>query len=446
MKRALPELKVNYSTKVNLILIISLIFFTIRLVHAGVLINHAYLGADGPNYINAFLSLIKDGLYSSNQQLLYWPAGYSIFVYCAYYLVPDNPLFAVSLLQNLFCTLGIVLFTKALASKIQNNYFALLLCLLLNISPMVFTLSLSIGYESMIISLYMIILGIYVKNDLSNKSALNLFRLFIIASCMATIVSFQPRFILSNFVIIYMFQFWRNNFNRFLAISVTILILSNLISPLALAIRNHEVHGVYIVSNNFAETLLIGAGDNASGAYNENPIGIPCKLDSSSITNRERSLTMCVLNWYATHPLKGLRLLVNKAHFYWTPWSGPFSKGTLTGNPWQKYAPGNLIQDETESKIFLVGSKIGSLLYFLGYIFLTLFGYRKLITQKSSLTILRLSHVSFVLILLNMLISMATIGDNRFRVPMLALLTFLQLTGLFYIADKWQHIGGKFKK
>ena len=37
--------------------IISFSFFVVRLIHAQLLLNHAYLGADGPNYISGFLSI-----------------------------------------------------------------------------------------------------------------------------------------------------------------------------------------------------------------------------------------------------------------------------------------------------------------------------------------------------------------------------------------------------
>jgi len=418
--------------------VISLSLFVVRLIHARLLLNHAYLGADGPNYISGFLSIIKEGILSPDQHLLYWPAGYSIFMYGAFKLIPSDPLFAVSLIQNILLGLGIYFFTKACNKRFPNRNYVLLLCIFLNISPMIYSMSLSIGYESILISLYLIILSIYLNDEYRQKSALSTFRLSMIFTCMAIIVGFQPRFILTNIIIIFYFHIWKRKLNSFLVGSVIFLLIANITSPLALTLRNHTVHGVYMVSSNLADTLLIGAGDHASGAYNENPEGIPCELDTSSISNRERTLTNCVLNWYLTHPAKASKLLMNKAAFFWSPWSGPFSKGTLGNNSWRKIAPADLIVNKLASPVVILLIKFQSLLYFLGYLGLALIGYRQLLRRRSDPTIVRLAHVCFVSITVNMLISMATIGDNRFRVPLIGFLMLLQLSGFEYLFEKFR--------
>jgi hypothetical protein len=429
--------KNTYQKGENGLLAISLTLFVIRLIHAQLLLNHAYLGADGPNYISGFLSIIKEGFLSPDQHLLYWPAGYSIFIYGAYTLVPTDPLLAVSIIQNTLLTTGIYFFSKACSKRFPNRKFILVLCILLNISPMIYSMSLSIGYESILISLYLIILSIYINDKYEGKSVLSLTQLIIIFTCMTIIVGFQPRFLLTNAIIIFYFHIWKRKINPILIGSVIFLLIANLASPLALTLRNHTVHGVYMVSSNLADTLLIGAGDHASGAYNENPEGIPCELDTSSISNREKSLTNCVLGWYSNHPAKAARLFLNKAFFFWSPWSGPLSKGTLGSNPWLKVAPGELIQKNLNSTSTQLLAKFFSLVYTFGYVSLVFIGYRHLLRRKNDAMITRLAHISFVSIFVNMLISMATIGDNRFRVPMIGFIILLQLSGLEYFVGKY---------
>lgn len=435
--------KNTFQKDVNGLLAISLIFFVVRLIHSLLLLNHAYLGADGPNYISGFLSIIKEGFFSPDQHLLYWPAGYSIFIYCAYTLVPANPLLAVSVIQNILLTTGIYFFSKAFGKRFPIRRFILSLCILLNISPLIYGMSLSIGYESMLISLYLIVLSIYINDKYEGKSVFNLTQLIIIFACMVTIVGFQPRFLLTNAIIIFYFHIWKKKINAVLISSVVLLLIANLASPLALTLRNHTVHGIYMVSSNLADTLLIGAGDHASGAYNENPEGIPCELDTSSISKREKSLTNCVLGWYLNHPAKAARLFLNKAFFFWSPWSGPLSKGTLGSHPWLKVAPGELIQKNLNSSLTLLLAKFFSLVYMFGYVSLVFIGYRHLLRRKSDPVITRLAHISFVSLLVNMLISMATIGDNRFRVPVIGFIILLQLSGLEYFVGKY---GGRSKK
>lgn len=414
----------------NVLWLICLVVFFIRLIHALLLRNHAYLGADGPNYITGFLSIIKEGVYSSDQHLLYWPPGYSFFMFIAYLLVPTNPLLAVSLIQNILCGLGIFFFSKRCSSKFVSSRYALYLCIVLNINPMIYGMSLSIGYESIVISLYLIIIAVFLKGGLPSNSISGFLRLAVLIICMGVIVSFQPRLIITNIVIIVFFYIWRVKFNNFLVFSVIFLLFANAAAPLAYSLRNHKVHGAYIVSSNLADTLLIGAGDHATGAYNENPKGIPCTLDTTSISNREKSLTSCVLHWYATHPLKATKLFLNKAIFFWSPWSGPLSKGTLASHPWRMISPADLLEKHSNSLFLITVAKAFSALYLFGYIGITLLGYRQLLRRESDLVVIRLAHVSLLCIFANMLISMATIGDNRFRVPVLGFLILLQLYGV----------------
>jgi hypothetical protein len=68
----------------------------------------------------------------------------------------------------------------------------------------------------------------------------------------------------------------------------------------------------------------------------------------------------------------------------------------------------------------------------------TLIGYRQLLRRRSDPTIIRLAHVCFVSIAVNMFISMATIGDNRFRVPLVGFLMLLQLSGFEYLFEKFR--------
>ena len=54
--------------------------FVIKLITILNIQGNAWLGADGENYISAYEALVKDGLFSSERLLHYWPAGYPIFL------------------------------------------------------------------------------------------------------------------------------------------------------------------------------------------------------------------------------------------------------------------------------------------------------------------------------------------------------------------------------
>ena len=44
------------------------------------LIDGAWLGADGENYLKGYTALLKDGVFSTENLLNSWPAGYPLFM------------------------------------------------------------------------------------------------------------------------------------------------------------------------------------------------------------------------------------------------------------------------------------------------------------------------------------------------------------------------------
>ena len=62
----------------------TLAFFLVKLILIYKLPAHAWLGADGENYIRAYEALTRDGLFSKEENLHYWPAGYPIFLWMVY--------------------------------------------------------------------------------------------------------------------------------------------------------------------------------------------------------------------------------------------------------------------------------------------------------------------------------------------------------------------------
>ena len=58
----------------------ALAIFIVKLMIIINIQGNAWLGADGENYISAYEALLRDGLFSSERLLHYWPAGYPIFL------------------------------------------------------------------------------------------------------------------------------------------------------------------------------------------------------------------------------------------------------------------------------------------------------------------------------------------------------------------------------
>ena len=53
------------------------------------------LGADGENYLNSLEGLLKDGIFSEQGNLHYWPAGYQILMWPLAELSPNSFVFLV---------------------------------------------------------------------------------------------------------------------------------------------------------------------------------------------------------------------------------------------------------------------------------------------------------------------------------------------------------------
>lgn len=406
-------------------------FTFLKLIHAQLLLNHAYLGADGPNYIKGFLAILEEGFFSENIHLFYWPAGYSALIYFCYQLIPSNPLMTLSFVQIVMHGLSVYIFMKSLLMYKTPRVLNYLIASFLLISPTLYFMSLSVGYESLISSFYLLLLGLYIQYRTASGFRRNLI-LTLISLFMSLIVIMQPRFLITNLILILVFQLLKVKMSKIAIVGLILVLIGNIASPIILASRNERVHGVFMISSNFADTLLIGAGDAATGAYNENPKGIDCKLDLSSVQTRENSLTRCVVSWYLENPRKGLNLAKNKFLFFWTPWSGPISKGTLSNNPWRKIAPADALEKLLETNFQRNALTLLSWVYvFASLLLLSLGG---LFAHRSKNEIIRnLGVASIAVVLANTLISVATIGDNRFRVPILPFIVILHVFGIIEI-------------
>jgi hypothetical protein len=43
-------------------------------------VDGSWLGADGENYLTGYFALLKDGIFSADSILNYWPAGYPLLI------------------------------------------------------------------------------------------------------------------------------------------------------------------------------------------------------------------------------------------------------------------------------------------------------------------------------------------------------------------------------
>jgi len=175
--------------------------------------------------------------------------------------------------------------------------------------------------------------------------------------------------------------------------------------------------------------MNIGAGDNATGGYIKEGFGVECDLSGTS-SQQDNQRVWCVLNWYVSNPIKAAELFYNKSIYFWSPWYGPTANGTMARNPWLTINPLKNIASTQDGFNLVYGGfgEVISWLWLIGGFALLGFGFITLWREKSIERLI--GTIALIAIVVNWLISLFTIGDHRFRIPIMGMSIFLQAIGL----------------
>jgi len=214
------------------------------------------------------------------------------------------------------------------------------------------------------------------------------------------------------------------------SVIIVVSLAITLFFPTTLIFRNNEATGLKAISTNLGNTMNLGAGDKATGSYGSKEKGVECKPTSSNPGVTDSQLAKCVLSWYIQNPIKSIKLFYNKTIYFWSPWFGPLADGTMARNPWLKISPIKNITSTQEGVNLVYGSfgKLISWLWLLSGLALLLYGYLTLWRQNALERFI--ANLAMIAISTNWLISLISIGDHRFRIPIMGLSLFLQAIGL----------------
>jgi hypothetical protein len=243
------------------------------------------------------------------------------------------------------------------------------------------------------------------------------------------IVFMQPRFLLTG-VLVHGLWFISRYKVRFSVFTLVIGILFSLFLPSTLIARNYIATGALSISTNLGETMAVGAGPGATGAYKKRVLDIPCQL-SGAPSQRDQQLQKCVVNWYLENPKATIVLAIKKAIYFWSPWTGSLAFGTMARNPWVGLSPAIKIAAASGEGFKLVTGTIGKVISWiwlsLGLI-LTIYGAIKLYRVMSFER--NLAIFGILVVISQLLITMVTIGDHRFRVPIMPISLMFQAIAL----------------
>ncbi len=413
---------------IKIIISINIVGFEIKLSGDPFYLNSIWLGADGENYLTGYIALTKDGFFSNANILNYWPAGYPLVIYTLSFLSGAWALKLLAILQSFVFSFSALIFAKQLY-RTRIKKYALLVLILILVNPTLSLSSLTVGYESLASSGLILSIAIVIK-DLVEKNNENFFKLLVLNSLIVSFVSFiQPRFLASGFSIIMFWLFYKKGIKLgvlFLLPSLAI----TLILPGSLILRNSNAVGLNVISTNLGTTMNIGAGNGATGGYlSKGDYGVPCQT-SGTESEQDNQKVLCVLNWYVENPIKATKLFYNKSIFFWSPWIGPLENGTMGRNPWLKVNPIKNFMNTPERVNLIYGDlgKIFSWLWLLSTLGILIYG-AKILWGLNQIERL-IAIICMSVIGANWIISLLTIGDHRFRIPVMGFILFLQAVGL----------------
>jgi hypothetical protein len=393
-----------------------------------------WLGADGENYVVGLNALVRDGLFSPEGILNYWPAGYPILLYVFGLPFRSFTLVSTGIIQTVIYAIATAYFVDTLA-KTRLRRFIVPIALILALNPTLAFGTYSIGYESFAAALVLVAVGLMVREVQAKKFSWFSKESFLAALAISLASFMQPRMVVSGFVL---FFFWAlATRTRKVALGFLVLTLSaSLFFPALLVLRNVVATDQASISTNLGVTMRIGAGPGASGGYNNGGTELKCREVEGTAAEKDNAIVRCVIDWYLSNPGEAIPLLARKALYYWSPWFGPVANGTMARNPWnQKHPLKSTVQtQEGFDLIYGTAGKVVSWLWVAGTLFFLGLGFWVLWRINGVERLLGI--VAFGIVLINMLVSMATIGDHRFRLPAAGLSLLLQAVGLVWAFSK----------
>jgi len=394
---------------------------------------NAWYGADGENYIRGLQGLVEEGFYSREEKLSYWPAGYPLLMWPIMELFRGYFFLVLAILQSSLYAFASIWFVDEMR-RTRIPKISYLLALLLALNPTLALNTIAIGYELPVVSLSLISTSALLRYFLDGKNCWFCKEVFLASLAFAFATFMQPRL----FVIAVSFFFlWAISKFKLIYIAPFIAVTLGLVSaaPGILALRNKEAQGYMAISTNLGVTMRLGAGPEATGGYSNQGAGtVNCPEIKGNASEVDRATVNCVIDWYLQNPIRALELFWNKARFFWSPWFGPEANGTMARNPWSQNHPlRSLIQTEDGSSLIFGGfGKLISWMWMIYGLVVLYFGFLFLWRLGDLERLLALIAGSTFAI--NLVSSILTIGDHRFRIPSMGMSILLQVVGILGIS------------
>jgi hypothetical protein len=394
-----------------------------------------WYGADGENYIAGVQGLQAEGFFAKEPKLSYWPAGYPLLLWPLTAISTAKFFYILSFLQSIFFAFSTYFFTNKLRNS-SLKHLAFWASIFITFNPTLSLSSLAVGYEAPIAACFMMIAGLILSTSgipIDKKFWLTVAS---IGGWFALATFMQPRFLAIAIIVSAIWALRTVGLKNRIRIAALITALM-MVAPTIMIYRNAIAIDKATISTNLGVTMRIGAGPETSGGYSRKGPEVPCEAKGPSVTLSDNDVVLCVIRWYLANPVDTARLSINKAQFFWSPWTGPKGEGTMARNPWLTISPAQQIAKGSAGGQELVFGSVGSIVsygWIFGQILMLLIGYRSLRRLGSDEKLF--ANVVFTPVVLSWLISIATIGDHRFRIPTMSMSLFLQAAAFLAIRKK----------
>ena len=137
--------------------------FIIKLIIISNVQGGAWLGADGENYLKGYDAMVKDGIFSKESFLSYWPAGYPLFILFLSLIGKSFVLTTLAVLQSAIFSFCVYFFAAQLA-KTRLRKFSYIAFFMMILNPTLSLSSIAVGYESLTASGFILILALTILN------------------------------------------------------------------------------------------------------------------------------------------------------------------------------------------------------------------------------------------------------------------------------------------
>lgn len=378
-------------------------------------------GPDSDTYDSAARVLADEGpLAPEVPGIPYFPAGYPLFL-SVFYRVVDDPRLATAVQVLLFG------FATWIAYLLVRREFdlpvAALSTFLLCVSPGLFAASAELMYETMLGG------GIVLGFDFFSRSVRGAAqrRIPLAAAGVITLslaATIQPKVVVVALLAIAWFAIRTRHL-----LAVSVLVLALLVGPLALAARNFYAVGDFATSRNLGATMAYGMHDDATGGSD---VGFapPCAV--TSIPVEERSQFKCSIRWAIENPLEATWLGLKKVMYFSSPLVGPLAgRGTwFHAFDFRRVLPDSLLEAmwyrNLEFALWNVWTAVWGLLVVGG----AAIAARRY--PRAGVWLFAIPILAFALV------SMGTIGDGRFRLPVAPFYSAFIAVAIMAIVDRFR--------